>query len=71
MGMLVLKRRVNERVMIGDDVVVTVCEVGRGQVKIGFEAPATIRIDREEVYHRRAAQLAEEQRQEGAAPSTA
>lgn len=48
--MLVLTRKPGERLMIGDDVVVTVIEVARGQVRIGIDAPSGKSIHREEVY---------------------
>lgn len=48
--MLVLSRRVNERIVIGDDVVVTVLEVrSDNTVRIGIEAPRGVRIQREEI----------------------
>ncbi len=48
--MLVLTRKSGERVLIGDDVVVTVLDVGRGQVRIGISAPDGMPIHREEIY---------------------
>lgn len=50
--MLVLTRKSGERVLIGDDVTITVLEVGRGQVKIGISAPPGMPIHREEIYQR-------------------
>jgi len=47
---LVLTRRVNQSIMIGGDVVVTVLEVRGDQVRIGIEAPRTIDVHREEVF---------------------
>ena len=48
--MLVLTRKSNERVMIGDDVVITILEVrGDSSVRIGIEAPRDRRIQREEI----------------------
>ena len=47
--MLVLTRRVNERIVIGDDVVVTVLEVRGEQVRLGIEAPRDVKVFREEV----------------------
>lgn len=46
---LVLDRKIREKVLIGDNVVVTVLFVGRSSVRLGIEAPANIRIMREEV----------------------
>lgn len=50
--MLVLTRRINERIMIGDDIVVTVLEVHGDQVRIGIDAPREIKVFREEVLER-------------------
>lgn len=47
--MLVLSRKRNERIFIGNDVEVTVVAVSGGKVKLGFCAPAEIPIQREEV----------------------
>lgn len=50
--MLVLTRKNQERILIGDNIVVTVVRASDGRVRLGFEAPANIRIHREEVYNR-------------------
>ena len=47
--MLVLTRKKGERVMIGDDIVVTVIDVRGDGVRIGFDAPRGISIQRAEV----------------------
>jgi carbon storage regulator len=49
---LVLTRRIGERVMVGDDVEVMVLESRSGQVKLGFTAPTAVRIHRREVWER-------------------
>jgi carbon storage regulator len=51
--MLVLTRKIGERIMIGDDVVLTVIECTSGRVRLGFEAPVDIKIDREEIRSKR------------------
>ena len=51
-GMLVLSRRVDERIMIGDDIEIEVLGIDRGQVRLGFRAPKSIAIHREEIYER-------------------
>ncbi len=47
--MLVLKRKLGERIMIGVDVVVMVTDVGPGWARIGIAAPADTQILREEL----------------------
>lgn len=53
--MLVLSRAKNERIFIGDEIVVTFCGLRNKLARIGIEAPAGVRIDREEVSRRIAA----------------
>ncbi len=48
--MLILTRKSGEVIRIGDDIVLRVLEVRGGQVRLGVEAPASVRIYREEVY---------------------
>ena len=48
--MLVLARRVGENIRIGDDIIVTVLELSRDQVRIGIRAPRSVTVHREEVY---------------------
>lgn len=50
--MLILTRRLNEAVMIGDDVEVVVLGVKGGQVRLGFKVPKNVPVHREEVYER-------------------
>lgn len=47
--MLVLSRKKSERIWIGEAVLLTVVELSKGEVRLAFEAPAGVRIDREEV----------------------
>ena len=47
--MLILTRRPNEAVLIGPDVKVTVLGIKGDQVRIGFDAPREIDVDREEI----------------------
>jgi carbon storage regulator len=52
--MLVLSRKENERLFIGDDIVITIVRVVGGAVKVGIEAPDDVQIQREEVrFHER------------------
>ena len=48
--MLVLTRKLGEVIRVGDAVTVRVLEVRGNQVRLGVEAPADVRIYREEVY---------------------
>jgi carbon storage regulator len=48
--MLVLTRKLGEVIRVGDAVTVRVLEVKGSQVRLGVEAPAEVRIYREEVY---------------------
>lgn len=47
--MLVLSRRVGERLVIGDDIVLTVIEVRSDGVRLGIDAPRDVRIHRAEI----------------------
>jgi carbon storage regulator len=47
--MLVLSRKIGERIMIGDHIVVTVVKLDGSQVRLGIEAPQDIAIFREEI----------------------
>lgn len=47
--MLVLSRRKNERLFIGDDIVITIVRVAGGAVRVGIEAPNDVQVQREEV----------------------
>jgi len=50
--MLILSRKVNESLMIGDDVSVTVLSIKGGQIRIGISAPRDIAVHRQEIYER-------------------
>lgn len=47
--MLVLTRRNNEAVMLGDDIKITVLEIDNDRVKIGIDAPQAMKILRAEL----------------------
>ena len=47
--MLVLSRKINERIFIGDNIVITITSIDRGKVRIGVEAPKDVTIYREEI----------------------
>jgi len=50
--MLVLSRRADESLFIGDDIKITVLDIRGGQVRLGIVAPESIKVHREEVYNR-------------------
>ena len=50
--MLVLTRRSGEKVVIGENVTVTVLGVKGSQVRIGIDAPRDVTVNREEIYQR-------------------
>jgi carbon storage regulator len=53
--MLVLSRKVDESVIIGDGIEVVIVQIQGDRVRLGFRAPDEMRIDREEVRRRREA----------------
>lgn len=57
--MLVLTRKVNQSIIIGDDVEVVVLEVRGEQVRLGIRAPKDVTVHRKEIYE----QIQEENRQ--------
>lgn len=48
--MLVLSRKNNESIMIGDDIEVRIIEITAKSVKVGIEAPKNVTVHRKEVY---------------------
>ena len=50
--MLVLSRRADESLFIGDDIKITVLDIRGGQVRLGITAPESVKVHREEVYQR-------------------
>lgn len=47
---LILTRKVNESIQIGDDIEITIVSISNDQVKIGINAPKHIEIHRKEIY---------------------
>jgi carbon storage regulator len=54
MTMLVLSRKLGEKIVIGDNIVVTVVKIDRNQIRIGIEAPHDVPVYREEIAPQRA-----------------
>ena len=50
--MLILTRRVGEKLIIGEDVTVTILSLKGNQIRIGIDAPRSVKVHREEVYER-------------------
>ncbi len=48
--MLVLARRLNESIMIGDDIELVVIDIKGDQVKLGIRAPKRVTVHRKEIY---------------------
>ena len=61
--MLALARKVNESMMIGNDIEITVLEIKGDQIKLGVKAPKSVPIYRKELY----VQIQEENKQAGSA----
>ncbi len=51
-AMLILTRRIGEKLMIGDDISVTILGVKGNQVRLGVHAPEDVAIHREEIFDR-------------------
>lgn len=50
--MLVLSRKIGQRLVIADTVVVTITQIDHGRVRLGIEAPQNVRVVREELRRR-------------------
>ena len=48
--MLILSRKVNEKIMIGDEISISIIEVRGDQVRVGVDAPRNVKVYRREVY---------------------
>lgn len=48
--MLVLSRKVGEKIMIGNDITISVLSLQANKVRLGIEAPKDISVNREEIY---------------------
>lgn len=48
--MLVLSRKVGEKLVVGENIVLTVVEIRGGKIKLGVDAPPDVPVNREEVF---------------------
>ena len=48
--MLILSRKTNQKILIGDNIELTIIDIRGDQVKIGVDAPASVKVFREEIY---------------------
>jgi len=48
--MLILSRKIDEKIKIGDNITITLIDVHGDQVKIGVEAPKNVKVFRQEVF---------------------
>jgi len=46
---LVLSRKYGEKILVGDNIVITVVEIDRGRVRLGIQCPRNLAIWREEI----------------------
>lgn len=70
--MLVLTRKIGEKILIGDDIVLTILDGGRGEgIRIGIEAPRSVSIHRSELVEAVSASNKEASRAGTAAPAEA
>jgi carbon storage regulator len=60
-SMLVLSRKLGEKIIIGDNIVVTVVKIDRNQIRLGIEAPHEVPVYREEISPTRANRPAQDE----------
>jgi len=48
--MLILSRKTNEKIMIGEDISISIIEIRGDQVRIGVDAPKSVKVFRQEVF---------------------
>ncbi|MDR2448229.1 MAG: carbon storage regulator CsrA [Treponema sp.] len=47
--MLILSRKINEKIIIGDDIAISIIEIKGDQIRIGVDAPRSVKVFRQEV----------------------
>ncbi|HKQ19486.1 MAG TPA: carbon storage regulator CsrA [Candidatus Eisenbacteria bacterium] len=67
--MLLLTRKLGENIRIGDDVKITIVEVKGNHVKLGIDAPPSVKVHREEIYERIQQETRRAQAQQGGGAS--
>ena len=48
--MLILSRKVNEKIMIGEDISISIIEIQGAHIRLGVDAPKTVKVFRQEVF---------------------
>lgn len=48
--MLVLSRKKHEKIIINDNITITIVEIRGDKIRIGIDAPREMRVDREEIW---------------------
>lgn len=49
--MLILSRKTDQQIKIGEDITITIIDIKGDQVKIGVEAPKSVKVFRQEVFN--------------------
>jgi carbon storage regulator len=57
--MLILTRRIGEKLIVGGNVTVTVLSIRGNQIRMGIDAPREVKVHREEIYQKIQAEQAE------------
>jgi carbon storage regulator len=47
--MLVLSRKLGEKIVIGDNICITIVDIDRGKIRLGIEAPRSVPVYRQEL----------------------
>jgi carbon storage regulator len=55
--MLVLSRKRGEQIIVDGDIEVTIVEISGDRVRLGVNAPPSVRVDRREIHERRVKEL--------------